>query len=785
MTSRTSAAWGRIAAIAAFALLCALPAGATSYTWSNAVGGSWSAAANWSPSGVPAAGDAVTLPNLGGGYAVTLDANASIAALTLGSGATLQMASADSLTYTGTSLHNDGTIVIGPTLANSFFIANTSDTLQIAGAGEIQLQGQGRLFSTLSRPTLHYRVVNGAGHTISGDGNVFVPLINRGTLVQAGTGAKLLTLVQYLFNAGTVRVSDGGTVLVRYAVTSNGGTIVGHNGWFKVQPTDQADLYNYGPIDGLQGGLTMIADGGSLDVLAGVVTSAHILQSGGSGVVGFHNTGNPNNFVVTPGAELLLDGGTNYHTDLSSIENHGIVHVMGTLSLGTAVGDTVGTSSDGTIDLMGGTLTAGLNMAGARQWVLNTGTITGCGTIDGNFINAGTIDVDCSSFYESITAPQFVNRGRIQVTRGYLRAISAGSSIRNIGTIDGATGGILVNQGATIQNAGGVLTAGSGNVRLGGGSTTAAIVGGTLAARNGGYFENDGTSTLTDVTLSAGATFYTTTHAVTNARGASLVNLGTNDVKTGGQFLVDAATDYLQQPGAVTLLEGGSLGVPRGFTVVGALRGTGTVVGNVTNAGEVSPAVSAAGLQVEGDYHQQHGAMLGFGVGGYAADLYSHLAVTGSATLDGKVSLLATGGFVPQAGHTFGVMSFGARTGQFTLIDASPGLQVQTLYDDASVALETSMPLGVGGPALPASIALEARGTAFALSLPQPANVELSAYDVTGRRVARLASGARPAGVQTFDLAHLGLPSGVYFARASLRTGAQTVVREARLVVLH
>jgi hypothetical protein len=355
--------------------------------------------------------------------------------------------------------------------------------------------------------------------------------------------------------------------------------------------------------------------------------------------------------------------------------------------------------------------------------------------------------------------------------------------LRNVGVIDGGNGGLQFDQGATVQNTGGVVLSGRSSATLGGKSTAATIVGGTLASSNGGYFVNVGQATLQDVTLGSGVAFYTAGRAVTTAAGASLVNRGTNVVQSGGAFVASPATDYVQ-PEGVTLLQGGSLTVPRGFRVQGALQGTGTIVGKLVNAGDVSPGVSASGLAVQGDYVQEKTGRLTLGVGGYTPDQFSHLNVTGAATLDGKVTMATTGGFVPQVGYTFSVMAFGTRTGEFAVIDAAPGLQISALYDDASLSLQTSAPAGVSGPGAPQAVRFYGRGMGFGLDLPQLAEVTVHAYDVTGRQVAVLATGVLPAGVHTFDLGHRGLASGVYFARATLRTGARAEVREARVIVL-
>src|SRR5262245_5070894 len=72
-----------VAAFATFAWLLPLQASAAPVAWTNASGGDWSVAGNWSPNAVPTAADNVFITN-NGTYAVNLDVEAAIASLNLG-----------------------------------------------------------------------------------------------------------------------------------------------------------------------------------------------------------------------------------------------------------------------------------------------------------------------------------------------------------------------------------------------------------------------------------------------------------------------------------------------------------------------------------------------------------------------------------------------------------------------------------------------------------------------------------------------------------------------------
>jgi hypothetical protein len=120
--------------LGALALLATLPRPTQAATkiWNNLSGGSWTNAANWTPAGIPGAADSVFITN-NGTYQVSLDANATIVALTLGGATGTQTLSnyASRLTLTDASVvRNNGVLVLGggtlsgPTVSPSRRAAN-------------------------------------------------------------------------------------------------------------------------------------------------------------------------------------------------------------------------------------------------------------------------------------------------------------------------------------------------------------------------------------------------------------------------------------------------------------------------------------------------------------------------------------------------------------------------------------------------------------------------------------------------------------------------------------
>jgi hypothetical protein len=76
----------------------------------------------------------------------------------------------------------------------------------------------------------------------------------------------------------------------------------------------------------------------------------------------------------------------------------------------------------------------------------------------------------------------------------------------------------------------------------------------------------------------------------------------------------------------------------------------------------------------------------------------------------------------------------------------------------------------------------------FALELPQAAELDGRVYDAAGREVARIADGAREAGVYTFALGRsggAGLPNGIYFGRMVVSMAGAREVLQTKIAVLN
>jgi filamentous hemagglutinin len=788
----------------------ASPSGAVTVTWSNPTGGSWSNPANWSPAVVPDAVDVTAvLPALAGPYQVTLDRSPALLALEVDAGgptldlASYSIASVSDVTNAGTILNfrglydssrlhnlasgtvrvaggdvmqipsvlagrytrgvlsNDGTIILGP--SSTLLVTSYRDSL--AGTGKLVLDGA--LISSpagLPHGPGPYQISIGSACTLTGSGDVWVDTYNFG-LLEADGASSTLGIKGHLENYATIRVSDGGTINHQWAGTDNfNGVIAGHGGTF----TD------IGTVNFLDGG-TLVADGGDLTISCLALLEATVERSGGSGAVHILMA-TPQDLVVTPGSEVVVDGQFDNPAG-TAIFNDGTVRLRGLMNLGGGT-STISLAGSGTLVLDGGTL--------AGQ-VINTAghTITGCGTISASMTNYGVIDASCGEM--TLSGMDKINRGVIRTSTGRLKAMGP-VQVKNVagGSITLNGGQFWIQDGPTLDLSGGPLVSNGSLVWFRRGACT--ISGGRLEGTGAAQFSNQGSVTLKDVTLGPGAVYYTDARSSTQATGTSFTVQGVNQVASMGTFTVAPTTDYIQTGGATELL-GGQLSATRELQIQGgALRGTGTVVANVANADVVGSSSASERLTIQGNYRQLPTGRLNVALAGSDAGQVGGLDVTGGTTLDGTLAVAAVGGFTPSTGSVFQVMSYQGLSGHFAELQVANELTMVPQYDQFALVLQADpAPVSADNPPmLPTELRFRGlsgvHGVSFALELPAAAEVTIRAYDVSGRVIAKLADGSRPAGRYDFGLCSRDLASGVYFARADVRAGGHTDVRTARVV---
>jgi Calx-beta domain/RTX calcium-binding nonapeptide repeat (4 copies) len=241
--------------------------------------------------------------------------------------------------------------------------------------------------------------------------------------------------------------------------------------------------------------------------------------------------------------------------------------------------------------------------------------------------------------------------------------IGANGTIR-LDSTDASTYGFLDIEAGTLTNQGTIQTA-----PRGGGDTGPELIYGDI--------DNQGTMTINGNTAASSDPDWTTSGTITVGTDRTLTMSGGTPglTQSAGTTRIAARATLSIQTGSYALLGG-------------TLKGAGALSGSVINSGGTfSPGSSPGVFTVSGDYTQGPGGRLAIEISGAAGTLYDQLRVTGSASLDGVLAVVAT--YNPSISDRFLIVKSAARTGQFSqlTVTAPLGKTFRIQYDEATVVL--------------------------------------------------------------------------------------------------
>lgn len=170
----------------------------------------------------------------------------------------------------------------------------------------------------------------------------------------------------------------------------------------------------------------------------------------------------------------------------------------------------------------------------------------------------------------------------------------------------------------------------------------------------------------------------------------------------------------VQSPWIITLLGTASISFNTTGTIanmaVGILKGSGTVFGDLTNAGKVQPGSSLGRLTVFGAFSQQASGSVDVEVGGRGAGVsYDQFAINGAATLAETLNISLVNGFTAANGTVFQVVTFGSHAGDFATVNGlaqAGGVSFTKQTNATNVTLTAQI-----GPALAPDLSLAKRHT--------------------------------------------------------------------------
>ncbi len=166
---------------------------------------------------------------------------------------------------------------------------------------------------------------------------------------------------------------------------------------------------------------------------------------------------------------------------------------------------------------------------------------------------------------------------------------------------------------------------------------------------------------------------------------ASWNNTGELFLGNGGQ-----GTLVLENGGSVEATGGISIGIG------GAISGDGTLTGNTTNAGILSPGQSIGSISLQGDYEQSSQGSFEIELAAAAENQFDTLVITGQAILSGILDVEISGIFAPALGDRFEILTAAnGVSGSFNAL-VLPALSEDQIwlvrYEQDTVALVVSLP---------------------------------------------------------------------------------------------
>ncbi len=490
----------------------------SAYTWNGSANdGNYNNPANWTPNGVPGAGDTATI-NTSTASVITELQDDSVQALTLGKLDTLAISTGE--TYT---------------------VGNAAASSTLAVAGTLSLNSTG--YDTALVVDATTLTLNGGGEVLLGNANG-----SNSNLILAGAAGDVLANVSDKI-VGAGEIGDG-TAL---GFTNAAAGIVDAN-------VSNQLVINTGSVTASNAGLFEATAGGGGLVLQTAVnnaTSGRIAASGaevylnGATILGgtLSSTAGYSVQVVSTSA---LDGTANEVTNAGSlvVDTGQTLSVLGTLNnTGVLSLQSTGYNSD-VIFGVGGTLTSTVTLTGSGHVVLGDGdssnrlyggnagdtlvnlnnTISGSGTIGAGqlkLVNDGTISATGTANALFIQTNSFTNNGLLEATG------SQGLILQSVVT-DSSTGK-LASAGGTIQLYG------------------ATIIGGTLTSSAGGSFAVTSQGTLQNLTNAGIVEVNTGTTLSLLGTITNAATIGLNSTGYNSDLIIGSPTTTLIGGGTIAL----------------------------------------------------------------------------------------------------------------------------------------------------------------------------------------------------------------------------------------
>ncbi len=456
-------------------------------------------------------------------------------------------------------------------------------------------------------------------------------------------------------------------------------------------------------------GTVNVVNGG----VANISSSTDVMGALNISGAGSHWSSLLNNTIVDIGGALHISNAARFDSNIGiSTNSTALIEGVGTVANGTvSLGGGTGVS---TLTVQNGAALTGSGLIGSLRGHITRGD--GVVNIDGvgTSWNAVTIDVGLQTqgFLNISGGAQVASQGQTTVAfenGGFVTVDGAGSRLDSNGLAVGAGD----NASLTVSNAAVVsttqLNVGSAAARNkrqvtvdvgGAGSSLNASLNMDVTSSSLSGAANNTTVTIHDgASMTVGNALKVTQGVITFANGGS-GTIGTGAVETAANTLRIYSDGDLQlntkpiNTAADTVLNAGVI------ELAGDLSGAGTINANVNNTGghvgpgnsfvnETRLGVFTGTLLVNGDYTQDAAAELVIGL--EDAALHDLLDISGTATLDGLLSVSLDNSFMPVLGDSFDILAADTIVGQFSTLDTSLAPLGAGLTWDLSYVLDPTL----------------------------------------------------------------------------------------------
>jgi hypothetical protein len=562
--------------------------------------GDWSNSLFWDV--LPVAGNNVTINNLVFPAVVTLDVDATVNQLTLGTGASLTMSNGRTLTL-GSSTINGSLSINSTGTATSLLIGSATTTFSGSGTITLSANANNQIRGAVSTNRLVNQVtIQGAGSLGAGQ----LALTNQGSIIASSSSVPLVVQpnASGIINTGTMTATGGATLTVQSGTINNaGGTILAQTG--SIVTLSNVTLAS-GNITTVGTGEVKLADA----TLAGVTVS-----NSANGII-----------RAVSGVNTLLGAYTDFVTSQVRVGNGAkVVLPIGTGTVTLNGGIFVDSTGSDTVVEIG---TTGMTINGAGRLVLSN---------NANNRVIGTGGTSSVTFGPSLTVHGsgqlgggllgITNQGTILADQSNPLIVRPSSlGLANTGTMRAATGGSLTLQSGTFTNTGaGSIISDTGSHIDVSGST---ISGGTLTSSGTGHFHALDASTFSGLTISTGTTVEVDNGHSLTLKG-SIVNNGLISLLAAG-----SATE-LKMDGAVTLGGSGNVTMTNSASnrIHGAAGSALTLGANQTISGAGEIGRDTMSFTNQGTVTANHSTALVINNSGTSFTNHGALKATGSGGL--------------------------------------------------------------------------------------------------------------------------------------------------------